>query len=226
MTSILEKIVKLLALAESPNEGEAKAALLKARQLMAKHKLTEMDLKHLNQQRVKTITTDMSYTSMTRAWACDLGGIIAEHYCCRAFGSRTYGGKTSSVGFVGLEDDVEVCERVFRYAYDFINSESEQITKRFKKVWTGRQIREAKEAYGFGFVIGINYAFHAQDTQNKELALVMKTPKEVEDEVARQKWRSIKGPRDNTKGKAESQLFRAAGYAEGKNFDPSAKLEG
>lgn len=36
MADIKDKIAKLLALAESPNEAEAKAALLKARELMAK----------------------------------------------------------------------------------------------------------------------------------------------------------------------------------------------
>ena len=40
MANIKDKIAKLLALAESPNEAEAKAALLKARELMAKNKLT------------------------------------------------------------------------------------------------------------------------------------------------------------------------------------------
>ena len=37
-TNIKDKIAKLLALAESPNENEAKAALLKARELMAEQK--------------------------------------------------------------------------------------------------------------------------------------------------------------------------------------------
>ena len=36
-----ERIRKLLALAKSPEENEAKAALLKARRLIAEHKLTE-----------------------------------------------------------------------------------------------------------------------------------------------------------------------------------------
>lgn len=40
-----EKIRKLLALAESPNEHEARAALLKARELMAEYKLTEAEIK-------------------------------------------------------------------------------------------------------------------------------------------------------------------------------------
>ena len=39
-----DKIRKLLALAKSPEPEEAKLALLKARKLMAEHKLTERDL--------------------------------------------------------------------------------------------------------------------------------------------------------------------------------------
>ena len=50
-----EKIRKLLALAESPNEHEARAALLKARQLMAEHKLTEAELKDVEKQQVKDV---------------------------------------------------------------------------------------------------------------------------------------------------------------------------
>lgn len=45
MADIKDKIAKLLALAESPNEAEAKAALLKARELMAKNKLTPEECK-------------------------------------------------------------------------------------------------------------------------------------------------------------------------------------
>lgn len=41
-----DKIRKLLALAKSPEPEEAKLALLKARKLMAEHKLSERDLGH------------------------------------------------------------------------------------------------------------------------------------------------------------------------------------
>ncbi len=44
-TNIKDKIAKLLALAESPNENEARAALLKARELMAGHKLRPEEIK-------------------------------------------------------------------------------------------------------------------------------------------------------------------------------------
>lgn len=60
-----EKIRKLLALAESPNEHEARAALLKARQLMAEHKLTEAELKDVEKQEVKDIRTDITWIAAT-----------------------------------------------------------------------------------------------------------------------------------------------------------------
>ena len=51
-----EKIRKLLALAESPVEAEARAALLKARQLMAEHKLTERECREAEKQAVKDLS--------------------------------------------------------------------------------------------------------------------------------------------------------------------------
>ena len=42
---IRDKIAKLLSLADSPSEAEARAALLKARELMAKHKLRPEEIK-------------------------------------------------------------------------------------------------------------------------------------------------------------------------------------
>ena len=42
-----EKIKKLLALSESSNEHEAKSALLKAKKLMAEHKIAEIDLEDI-----------------------------------------------------------------------------------------------------------------------------------------------------------------------------------
>lgn len=51
-TNIKDKIAKLLALAESPNENEAKAALLKARELMAEHKLRPEDVKKAKKEKV------------------------------------------------------------------------------------------------------------------------------------------------------------------------------
>lgn len=45
-----EKIKKLLALSESSNEHEAKSALLKAKKLMAEHKIAEIDLEGMDME--------------------------------------------------------------------------------------------------------------------------------------------------------------------------------
>lgn len=71
-----EKIIKLLALAESPNEHEARAALLKARQLMAEHKLTEAELKDVEKQQIKDVRTDITCSKRRDPWIVSLSAII------------------------------------------------------------------------------------------------------------------------------------------------------
>lgn len=124
-----EKIRKLLALAESPNEHEAKAALLKARQLMAEHKLTERDCKDAAKQEVRDVRTDITCSKRRNPWIIPLSAVIGENYCCKGYRNRRYGEQTNYIGFIGLEEDVEVCAAVFKYAVDCILSEIKQIKK-------------------------------------------------------------------------------------------------
>ena len=59
---IRDKIAKLLALADSPSEAEARAALLKARELMAKHKLRPEEIKKAENVKVIKETIGVSCT--------------------------------------------------------------------------------------------------------------------------------------------------------------------
>lgn len=97
-----EKIRKLLALAESPNEHEARAALLKARQLMAEHKLTEAELKDVEKQQVKDVRTDITCSKRRDPWIVNLSAVIGENYCCKGYRYRRYGEQTNCIGFIGL----------------------------------------------------------------------------------------------------------------------------
>lgn len=90
---IEKKIRKLLALSESPNEFEAQAALLKARQLMAEYKLTEAEL-HEGNKKIKTIKTSISCTKQTNFWIFTLSTVISENYCCQAVHERAKHSKT------------------------------------------------------------------------------------------------------------------------------------
>ena len=115
-TNIKDKIAKLLALAESPNENEAKAALLKARELMAEHKLRPEDVKKAKKEKVIRKVLDITCTAMTNPWAASLSAVVAEHYCCRAYRYRSAGSKKNKIGLVGLEEDFEIAQRIVIYS--------------------------------------------------------------------------------------------------------------
>ena len=122
MSAIKDKIAKLLALATSPNEQEAQAALLKARELMAKHKLRPEECQGQSGAKVVVRTVGVECTKQTDSWALTLGGIIGNRYCCKVYRQHAKGAKKVTVGFAGLEDDFEVCRRVYLYAYQCVKN--------------------------------------------------------------------------------------------------------
>ena len=105
MSKITEKIAKLLALAESPYEEEAKAALLQARRLMAEHKLMPEDIEPQENKKVIQECVGVTCTKLSSPWTVYLSTLIAAHYCCRPYRSSVHGSKISEIGFIGMEDD-------------------------------------------------------------------------------------------------------------------------
>ena len=175
-----ERIRKLLALSKSPEENEARAALLKARALMAKHKLSEAELGIDKEQAVQEVVTEATFSTRRCPWINDLSIIIGENYCCQAFRRHTKGKKTYKVGFVGLEDDIEVCVPLFEYALDCILSKNARTKKRMAG-YPAEIINSLCDGYGYGFVAGLDEAFAQQKAENEEWGLVLVMPKEVTD---------------------------------------------
>ena len=223
MNNIQDKIAKLLALAESPNENEAKLALLKARKLMAKHKLSEKDIEITSKRNVKKQMLDISFTSMTDVWCEQLGYTIASNYCCQSFISQYYHGKRLYVGFIRLEDDFDVCKKVFMFAYNFIINRCNEIKSEYRNIKTSREIRNLCNYYGRGFVIGLMDMFEKQN-QTEETGLVLVIPKEVKDitdtmETNQKSYLNIS---------AESLgalNLESQGYTDGLNFKPNYSIE-
>ena len=106
MSKITEKIAKLLALAESPYEEEAKAALLQARRLMAEHKLMPEDIEPQENKKVIQECVGVTCTKLSSPWTVYLSTLIAAHYCCRPYRSSVHGRKVPEIGLIGIEDDV------------------------------------------------------------------------------------------------------------------------
>ena len=197
-----EKIRKLLALAESPNEHEARAALLKARQLMAEHKLTEAELKDVEKQQVKDVRTDITCSKRRDPWIVNLSAVIGENYCCKGYRYRRYGEQTNCIGFIGLEDDVEICVAVFKYAVDCVLSEIKNIKKE-NACYYSDYVKRLCNSYGYGFTAG---------------ATVM--PKEVEE--ASQHLGHEQFQSRAQKHLQGSEYYR--GFGEGTEFDPTKRL--
>ncbi len=213
------KIRNLLALAQSPNENEAKAALLKARELMAKHKLTETELGAPENQRVRNILTEITCSKRRDPWIVGLSAVIAENYCCKGYRLYQKGRQTQIVGFIGLEDDVEICIAIFRYAVDCALSEIERV-KRENALYPARYVKSLCDSYGYGFVSGVKKAFARQGEEHRDWGLVLVMPKEVADAsqyLGKAKFRA------QTENCIDPDAY-ADGYLDGKAFDPSRRL--
>lgn len=221
MSNIADKIAKLLALAESPVEAEAKAALLKARQLMAEHKLRPEDISPQENQRLIKMHVGVQSTKLSTPWAITLAGIVAEHYCCRPFHTTYKGRKLAEIGFIGLEDDFNACKLVFRYAHDCVMARCKEIKAEHRQWYSVQDIRRMCDSYGWGFCRGLTAAFDAQAQKHQEWGLVMVVPKAVEDVVASMKQSVYARP----SAQSWNKQFAAMGYDDGQNFDTSRRLD-
>lgn len=219
------KIKKLLALAESPVEAEAQAALLKARELMAKHKLSERDLKDVGKQEVKDIELEITCSKRRDPWIVNLSGVIAENYCCKGYRRHSPGSQTQRLGFIGLEDDLEICAAVFKYAVDCVLAKIKEIKKEYKQHgYRADYIKRICDSYGYGFVNGANKAFKKQQEEKQQVwGLVLVTPKMVREASAHWKQDEFKARAAHAENLHMSAFN--SGYVDGKRFDPKHSLK-
>lgn len=218
-----DKIRKLLALAESPEEAEARAALLKARKLMAEHKLREEDCRQPEKLRVIRKTVGITCTKRKNAWLISLSAIIARNYCCTSYRTRKANKQTTTIGFVGLEDDIEICEQVFRYAADCVFAGQKQIADREGDMCSGYELRRLLDAYGEGFCRGVMDAFDRQNRENQQYGLVLVVPKEVQDETSRF-GKPVPFARSQNNKVIGEFLYEMQGKKDGERFDPTHRL--
>ena len=217
---IKDKIRKLLALADSPNDNEAIAALSKARELMARHKLTERDI-DIKSSKVVTELLDIYYTARSSIWVLKLARVIAESCCCKSYSNRMYRKKTMQIGIVGFKEDTEVCKKLITYAYEHVCGRISEIKRRLKNENSAAEITQRGKAYGIGFTEGLNQAIAEQNEANQEYGLVLLTPKEVND-----KLRSFaKNARVSCGIDPDAARFRLAGRKEGYEYSPRERLK-
>ena len=175
----LDKIRKCLALSESPNENEARAALMMARKLMAAYKIGEKDLRFVDVDKtpVKKVSS-VTYTTLRDNWMPQLIRLISERFCCRGFTHREHGKKLRHPGFIGFPHDVDICVRAFEYTVNTIRSNTHG------SVWDNA----LRDSYARGFIAGLDKAYRDQDDEleatlcnEHSLVVIMGVPPEVEE---------------------------------------------
>lgn len=173
-TKLIGKIQKLLALSEGSNKNEAKLAMLKAQELLVKHKLS---IKEVEEYKIfsSVIKEKVSSISFRQGkWKAELGDLIAENFGCYQYFKR---GTSRTIAFFGKEEDILVCNIVLEYAVDCIVSAVRRLKYQYSK--DGYSTKGLENDYALGFINGLNRAFEEQKKKNQEWGLVLVKDAEV-----------------------------------------------
>ena len=155
---IKDRIQKLLALSVNPNENEAKAALLKAQELMAKHKLSMADFETAPESEVVQYNTGIQCSKRKNEWVVALADVLAAHYCCRSYRTRKRGKQINTIMLTGFSEDAEVCTGIIKYAIACINTWIIQMEKKLPEKTTLYVRRSVRDSYAYGYIRGIKSA--------------------------------------------------------------------
>lgn len=219
---IIDKIEKLLALAGSDNENEAKAAMMKARELMAKYEIKREQL-HEGQEEERQV---VNFTSppFRDDWCQMVASVIAENFRCRVIiSSRRGSGGAYRLKFFGYEEDAEISINIFNYAVKVVRKRFATLRAIYSDA--GREFARAEKMnYVEGFCSGLQRNFEEQKRMSESFALVLVTPPAVIEYV------------DNIPGletaeyrpyetNQEHNLLRRTGYADGKAFQNAGDKE-
>lgn len=218
MTKPIEKIKKLLALSESSNEHEAKSAMLRAQELMVKHKLSMQDVSDISEES-KAFGLHRTQVTFTGAkWKAALANVVANNFLCEALAAGQYGSKSHTVCFVGSEDDLEICIAVYNYAIDVIKRESRKIRNQFYKA--GESGKGVEQSYAFGFTKGLSENYAEQRRSNEMYALVLQKDPRIQEAIDKL------GAKDDIpiKGNVDDRAVAFMGYMEGRTFSMQDRL--
>lgn len=216
--NIKDKIKKLLALGQSTNENEARDALLKAKELMAKNKLSEADFETKESKMASVECNDIVWTTDSGdVWMTKLCQLICDNYLCAASWRTPRGSRTHILHIDGLDDDVELCKSVVEYAVGFVKGR----IKILQRKNPDRDGKVVAKSYADGFTLGLELAFEEQKEEHQEWGLVLVKPQEVQDFENKLGTRNVR-----TKKVEFDPLAYMKGQRDGQNFSAKRVLEG
>lgn len=169
---IIQTIRKVLELSKNnPSEEEAKAAALKAQELLAKYHIDMREVESIDIDTIDSID-EVKVTLAAKKWKYKLANIVANNFRCKHY----YIGKGILV-FYGHKTDADVAAETFKYLFNVGNRlAGREVDKVFGQTGTSANVYNSFVA---GFCKGIEEALGEQCR-----ALMLVTPEDVKTSFA------------------------------------------
>ena len=208
---IVEKIKKLLSLANSDNQNEAEIASRKANELLVKFNLSMQDVESAENTYEQDSLSAKAKMSLEDKFILP---IVGEHFFVRIVKSRR--NNVTTVFILGEENNVEVA----KYVYDFLS-------RAFKGLWLSYRQRTGcsnshKQSYYYGLYQGLDAQLTVtRKAVEQETGLVVVKDGQLE-KFVNNIFNNLK--KGNYKANCNSQEARLAGHEAGKNLKISKSL--
>ncbi len=167
-TRMLERISKLLALAESPNLNEAQSAMNAAQRLMLKHNIESVTDGARNDYGFRHLGKP---TGRVEEWARVLAVIVGDHFFVEAIWVpvwRPLEGKRGSVlEICGAGENLDIAE----YVHSFLCATADRLWREYKKETRTRSNRD-RRSFLAGVMTGFREKLDAQRIKSKEQGLL------------------------------------------------------
>lgn len=133
---LIEKLRKVLALCDSPSEGEAAAAAAHLARLLEKHNLNIAQLEADGQDAAAIIEHRVPLsTGAPSCWRVFLAMDLAETYFCSVMLGSSGTKRKTSFYFVGRADNVAVANAVYEFLIDELVRLSRESRREHMEVW-------------------------------------------------------------------------------------------
>ena len=209
MNKLMEKVQKLLALANGNNnsEDEAKAATLKAQRLIAEYNL---DMSQLNPEEIAYKLVRAVHPN-NNGYRASLASILAPNFRCKCV---FVGGV---VHFFGREGEVDACTEIFNNLYVTMRRNGQRQEREARK--EGRSTHGVANCYWTGFMKGLKDEL---DSQSRALMIIV--PEDVKDKFA-ERFPTLGKFHGGQRHTGYDSSAYNSGYSDGRNSMKKGQLD-
>lgn len=177
---VIERLRKILALTQSPNENESASAAAMLAKFLVQHNLSVADLEQKGAKSSGVIETGIDLGKAAFRWKLDLAEEIAEHYFCVGIVSKV----RKTITFVGRPDNVESLKMLYAWVVDQIKRLAAAERKQHQAS-TGEHIDPLRWQVNFGQGAGRRLIQRLAELQDERdaatTAMVLHHTKEISD---------------------------------------------